>query len=167
MIDKSKIPGSLREIIENKFAKRARKKLVCVKIRDAELARALYLSNDSSDFAGKYDAWMNLTEGDRSRAAMEGISISRRQFFNYLITASIDNFERVIKHYGGFPGGVAKPIDVAQDFSAIFLYAMATIDNGTAERLYEDMFLAYQSGGWPCGWLGKYPEGKIVVFYPS
>ncbi len=23
---------------------------------------------------------------------------------------------------------------------------------------------AYFKGGWPCGWEGKYPEGKLVVF---
>jgi hypothetical protein len=28
----------------------------------------------------------------------------------------------------------------------------------------ERMFRIYAEGGWPCGWHGKYPEGKLIVF---
>lgn len=26
---------------------------------------------------------------------------------------------------------------------------------------------AYAKGGWPCGWAGDYPEGRLLVFMPS
>lgn len=30
--------------------------------------------------------------------------------------------------------------------------------------LYEAIFRIYNNGGWPCGWDGEYPEGRMVVF---
>lgn len=31
---------------------------------------------------------------------------------------------------------------------------------------FERLLKIYQSGGWPCGWEGRYPEGTLVVFVP-
>lgn len=30
-----------------------------------------------------------------------------------------------------------------------------------------DMWNAFQTGGWPFGWFGEYPEGKMVVWKPE
>lgn len=38
---------------------------------------------------------------------------------------------------------------------------------GETDNLYEKMFQAYLSGGWPCGWKGKHPQGKLIVYYPK
>jgi hypothetical protein len=38
---------------------------------------------------------------------------------------------------------------------------------GFPSKFYEDLLDAYLSGGWPCGWLGKYPEGKMIVLDPN
>jgi|KBSMisStaDraftv2_1062788.scaffolds.fasta_scaffold448252_2 hypothetical protein len=35
---------------------------------------------------------------------------------------------------------------------------------GYKEGLFEEIFDAYKSGGWPCGWKGNFPEGALVVF---
>ena len=112
---------------------------------------------------------MSLTERDGGLkfAAMEGISLLKRSFFYDLTNSYADYFNKFIKEHGGFPGEVVESSEIAEDFLAIFIYAMATVDSGEVIRLYEDMFLAYQSGSWPCGWYGKYPEGQLVVFYPS
>jgi hypothetical protein len=32
--------------------------------------------------------------------------------------------------------------------------------------LFEEIFAAYRAGGWPCGWEGAYPVGRLVVFTP-
>ncbi|KHD35381.1 hypothetical protein NL50_13810 [Clostridium acetobutylicum] len=39
--------------------------------------------------------------------------------------------------------------------------------NGRAINFYEKMFKIYQTGGFPCGWDGEYPEGRIVAYYPK
>jgi len=34
------------------------------------------------------------------------------------------------------------------------------------EALYPLLLTAYEAGGWPCGWAGSYPVGKLCVYYP-
>lgn len=31
---------------------------------------------------------------------------------------------------------------------------------------FEFLFEIYKFGGWPCGWRGEYPEGKLCVYIP-
>jgi hypothetical protein len=38
---------------------------------------------------------------------------------------------------------------------------------GVTLPLFEEIFAAYRAGGWPCGWEGTYPIGRLVVFTPS
>jgi hypothetical protein len=38
---------------------------------------------------------------------------------------------------------------------------------GAPSKLYSKMLRVYEHGGWPCGWLGKYPEGKLIVLDPN
>lgn len=33
-----------------------------------------------------------------------------------------------------------------------------------ASGFFEKLFTAYRAGGWPCGWLGDYPSGQLVVY---
>jgi hypothetical protein len=32
---------------------------------------------------------------------------------------------------------------------------------------FERLLNIYQSGAWPCGWEGRYPEGKLIVYTPA
>lgn len=38
--------------------------------------------------------------------------------------------------------------------------------NGLTDNLFEKIFQFYKDGGWPCGWKGDYPQGKMIVFSP-
>ena len=38
---------------------------------------------------------------------------------------------------------------------------------GKNNDFFEKIFEIYLSGGWPCGWEGKFPNGKVKVFYPK
>lgn len=29
---------------------------------------------------------------------------------------------------------------------------------------FTDLFRVYQSGNFPCGWVGEWPQGQLVVF---
>ncbi|WP_145049135.1 hypothetical protein [Lignipirellula cremea] len=32
---------------------------------------------------------------------------------------------------------------------------------------FESIFVVYRAGGWPCGWDGDYPHGRLAVFLPD
>lgn len=50
---------------------------------------------------------------------------------------------------------------IAEDFaSAMRIRA----EHGTNTQLTERLLKVYSEGGYPCGWDGEYPEGRIVVF---
>lgn len=38
---------------------------------------------------------------------------------------------------------------------------------GAGDRLFDRVWDAYKQGGWPCGWEGDYPAGRLVVHQPS
>ncbi|MFD0589997.1 cytoplasmic protein [Paenibacillus sp. GCM10027627] len=57
--------------------------------------------------------------------------------------------------------------DIAEEVeSDLYKCAINRLVNGRTDNLFENMFLIYQSGGWPCGWDGKYPAGKIICYAP-
>jgi hypothetical protein len=37
---------------------------------------------------------------------------------------------------------------------------------GKEFKLYENIYKTYAAGAWPCGWVGKYPDGHILVYWP-
>lgn len=53
--------------------------------------------------------------------------------------------------------------DVVADLSNC-AYSRAVF--GAGDRLFDRIWDAYRQGGWPCGWIGAYPEGELVVFRP-
>ena len=55
--------------------------------------------------------------------------------------------------------------EIANDLANIAL--TRAVFGANPDRLFEQMFQAYRAGGWPCGWLGAYPAGKLVVYDPS
>ena len=36
-----------------------------------------------------------------------------------------------------------------------------------ANGFFEQLFNAYQAGGWPCGWDGTFPHGRLIVYFPK
>jgi hypothetical protein len=38
---------------------------------------------------------------------------------------------------------------------------------GRPSDLFSKILDVFEQGGWPCGWLGKYPEGKMIVLDPN
>lgn len=54
--------------------------------------------------------------------------------------------------------------DIGADFQNIVL--SQTVGAG-ATGLFPAMLHAYRQGGWPCGWEGTYPQGRLRVFQPA
>jgi hypothetical protein len=51
--------------------------------------------------------------------------------------------------------------DVLADLQSV---AINRLLGGDVAPLLEEIFTAYRAGGWPCGWDGEYPLGRLVVF---
>ncbi|MEK5029636.1 hypothetical protein [Paenibacillus sp. FSL M7-1046] len=57
--------------------------------------------------------------------------------------------------------------DIAAEVeSDLYKCAINRLINGKKDNFYEKLFHIYQSGGWPCGWEGKYPDGEIIAYVP-
>lgn len=54
--------------------------------------------------------------------------------------------------------------DIVGDFRGIALSRALRAKEG---KFHERLFDAYLQGGWPCGWEGRYPLGRMYVFMPS
>jgi hypothetical protein len=38
---------------------------------------------------------------------------------------------------------------------------------GKTDNFYEEVFQIYRAGGWPCGWVGRFPDGVFAVYVPT
>ncbi|MGD6793099.1 cytoplasmic protein [Metabacillus indicus] len=63
---------------------------------------------------------------------------------------------------------VSKYIDIFEEITGdLHVCALNRLVNGKTNNLYEKIFEAYKLGGWPCGWEGEYPQGRMIVFSPK
>ena len=53
-------------------------------------------------------------------------------------------------------------IEIEQDLNMIRRFRGVL---GETPHMMNTLFMMYRSGGFPCGWDGKFPEGKMVVYY--
>jgi len=49
----------------------------------------------------------------------------------------------------------------------LYACAFARAVDEAGSPFFERLLNIYQSGGWPCGWEGQYPEGTLVVYAPA
>lgn len=54
--------------------------------------------------------------------------------------------------------------DMTVDAKILFYYLH--FGSGSEGPLPELMLKTYEAGGFPCGWVGKYPKGNLVVYWP-
>ncbi|WP_121616340.1 cytoplasmic protein [Virgibacillus halodenitrificans] len=58
-------------------------------------------------------------------------------------------------------------IDINEEVEGdLTMCALNRLVNGKIDNFYERIFEIYKQGGWPCGWKGAYPIGKIIVYVP-
>ncbi|MCA9111419.1 MAG: hypothetical protein KDA52_15810 [Planctomycetaceae bacterium] len=51
--------------------------------------------------------------------------------------------------------------EILADLEEVMLFRTSF---GVTANPYEDLFSIYVAGGFPCGWIGSYPNGKLAVF---
>lgn len=83
--------------------------------------------------------------------------------------------ERVSKYLSDIVWNEIKiPLDIEAKLSTLRDELYVDLENallneylGSPSALFEKILSTYENGGWPCGWLGKYPAGKLIVFDPA
>lgn len=82
------------------------------------------------------------------------------------LTTKIFNFvgkkmnERVI-HDSNLNEAIPYLIDsIYDDFTKIIFNDYTKLNN----IFFDKILKVYLAGGWPCGWEGEYPEGRLIVF---
>ncbi|CAG9614816.1 hypothetical protein BACCIP111899_04049 [Bacillus rhizoplanae] len=75
----------------------------------------------------------------------------------------------VIQSSENYPGDFASQyIDVFEEIVGdLHMCALNRLVNGKTDNFYERIFEIYKLGGWPCGWEGKYPQGRMIVYSPE
>ncbi|SHL80823.1 hypothetical protein SAMN02745136_05738 [Anaerocolumna jejuensis DSM 15929] len=105
--------------------------------------------------------WVDIRELVMSNVNEDKYTMENYKEFN----KKIDDIELLIR----------KDLKIAKEYRETWDDAYADIVNcaicraiyGQNDSLFEKLYNVYKSGGWPCGWEGNFPEGKLIAFYPK
>ena len=92
------------------------------------------------------------------------------EIIGQLYERDLNSMERpireIIQSTENYPGDfVAQYIDVFEEIIGdLHMCALNRLVNGKVDNFYERIFDIYKLGGWPCGWEGEYPEGRMIVY---
>ena len=131
-------------------------------INDYEKAK--FLAYDNLEYKMNSEdgySWVDIRELVMSKVNEDKYSMENYKEFN----KKIDDFESLIR----------KDLKIAKEYRETWDDAYADIVNcaicraiyGQNDSLFEKLYNVYKSGGWPCGWEGNFPEGKLIAFYPK
>jgi hypothetical protein len=134
-----------------------------IEINDFEEAQFYAFENLEYEIESEQGySWIDLRELVMSKVHGDGYKIQNYREFNKII---VDKFKPMIR----------ERVKIMNEYSDTINDVCADLGNciqcrgvyGKNDSLFEKMYSAYKSGGWPCGWNGNYPEGKLIVFYPN
>lgn len=88
---------------------------------------------------------------------------------------SMENYKEFNKKIDEYELLIEKDLKIAKEYRETWDDAYADIVNcaicrgiyGQNDSLFEKLYNVYKSGGWPCGFEGNFPEGKLIAFYPK
>jgi hypothetical protein len=108
------------------------------------------------------DNWTDLRKREVSRLLAATYSDPARADLRVAVRALDEPFARALAQQ--LPPAYQPVLDdVAADLQNI---ALSRAVPGAGTGLFGLMWDVYQRGGWPCGWEGAYPDGRLVVFQP-
>lgn len=69
----------------------------------------------------------------------------------------------------GYPDNfVLDYIDIFEEITEDLLQcALNRLIYGETDNFFERVFQVYKQGGWPCGWDGTYPDGRMFIYIPK
>jgi hypothetical protein len=144
---------------------------LAIVIRDVSLADHYSWMQDASEagadppsrfpnwLGSDFEFWSELRDLERAKIK-KGKAKVQDKFSSYLSTLVWDRLT--------LPASLEEGIGTLRDeIYADMEDAYLNEYLGQPSALFDQILEAYEQGGWPCGWLGKYPSGKLIVLDPN
>lgn len=132
----------------------------CSLLRDFEEAKALAWNIPFRDIKW---TWTDIRENEM--AEVRGVRYQIDGFDEYRdsLRDLLQVFTRYVKRRLQHKYSAVLDDVVADLYNCAFTRAVY----GVREDFFERLFVVYRAGGWPCGWDGEYPDGRLVVYIPT
>ncbi|MCB2357417.1 hypothetical protein [Clostridium estertheticum] len=153
----------IKTVIDMKlFSKKSLSNVDAIEINDYE--KAEYLAYENLDYQIENEngySWIDLRQLEMGRLESEKYKYENHSYFD----------EVMIK----YKSMLLKSITIRKEYEESYDDIYSDLADclicrglyGDNDSLFEKMYIVYKSGGWPCGWRGNYPEGKLIAFYPE
>jgi hypothetical protein len=79
-------------------------------------------------------------------------------------TFPLAGFEDFFEYVGAVPEHHGYDCDFTVQAHCGYIATEMVVAHLTPHHLLRDMWRWYRQGYWPCGWVGKWPEGRLIVF---
>jgi len=129
----------------------------CIVIHDLDLAKKFAWSQTpaSSSFS-----WVELREREMGKVLKARYTLPDFNAIDAALGGLIDSLGTILSKR--LRGDYRELIDDVLGDLHNCAYQRAVF--GYKDSLFEAVFSIYKLGGWPCGWQGEFPEGKLIVF---
>ena len=141
------------------------KKIINVKdiIEINDYKKAKFLAFENLEYEIRFEkgySWIDLRQLEMSNVEGNKFFIENYKYFDNIINNFQTKLSQIIS--------VNEIYDEAYDdiYSDLCDCMICRLILGK-DYLFEKLYTVYKSGGWPCGWEGNFPEGKLIVFYPK
>jgi len=107
--------------------------------------------------------WSDIRQREMSNIKREAYNSETFTEVRTTLSSLLEELPSVVRR--GLSGDHAELLDdvVADLFNCAFSRAF----HGPGDGFFERLFAVYRAGGWPCGWDGDYPLGRVVAYYRS
>jgi hypothetical protein len=135
-----------------------------VKITNAKIANNICSNYLSDEEQSKYSDW-NIVLTDEVQKLKDKYEQEKEKdeldFFNEIY----QYLDKSLNYQLSEKNGISKDITYLKDaIFGDFSFFIFKDFNNYENNLLDQMLQAYLAGGWPCGWEGEYPDGRLVIF---
>jgi len=153
----------IKEVGNMKLFKKSDKLLTdVIIINDFEKAQYLAFEYEEYEMNNEKEyTWESIKELEMSE--VYGIAYQNPDYKNFMealdsIGELIEKNLHILKEY---------EIVWEEVYSDLRCCARTRAIQGKTNKFFEKIFEVYKAGGWPCGWDGNYPDGKLIVYFPE
>jgi hypothetical protein len=127
-----------------------------------DLAEAEFLATEQAYGEAEY-LWTDIRELEMSQIRAHGYQNREVSAWEETLSGQLTLLTPLIrKRLGARYAGLLD--DVVADLQNC---ALVRAIGGKRPGFFETLFSVYAGGGWPCGWDGKYPDGRVASFFPK